>query len=271
MEQKLRITVPDFPNLAYLKTGTGPAMILLHGFPESGDLWRKVWPALAAHFTVIVPDLPGSGESTFSGESVSIEGLAKSVKAIADHEQVEQVVIAGHSMGGYVALAFADLYGSKLAGLSLVHSTAAADSEEKKETRRKSIELINKGGKEAFIRQMIPALFSKGFKENKAALDKEIAKGLRLEAKSMVAFYNAMINRPERIATLNGVSYPVQWIFGKEDTVIPAKNVIQQSTLANVNLVSVYPEAAHMSMLEVPERLAKDLHEFGQYCFRLTR
>lgn len=271
MEQKLRITAQNFPQLSYLKTGSGPVVMLLHGFPESGDLWREVWPSLSNQFTVIVPDLPGSGESSFDGETVSIEQLAGSVKLIADNEGIREAIIAGHSMGGYVALAFAELYGHMLRGLALVHSTAAADTEEKKETRRKSIELINKGGKEPFIRQMIPALFSTAFKDGNEALNREIVKGLKLEAKSMVAFYNAMINRPERIATLNSAAYPVQWIFGKEDTIVPPSKVMQQSTLADINFVSIYPGSAHMSMLECPEQLSDDLAEFGRYCYKLTK
>jgi len=271
MEQKVQISGKNFPQLSYVKTGSGPAIILLHGFPESGSLWRYVWPRLSEKYTVIVPDLPGSGESSFNGDQVSIEQLADSVKQIADNEGITEMVMVGHSMGGYAALAFAELYGSGLKGLSLVHSTAAADNDEKKETRRKSIALIEKGGKDAFIRQMVPALFSKMFKEGNAdVLSQEIERGLKLEGTSMVAFYNAMINRPARIATLENAACPVQWIFGEEDTIVPAEKVMQQSTLADVNFVSVYSGCAHMSMLEDPERLAEDLSDFGEYCFKFN-
>lgn len=272
MEQKIQITGKKFPQLSYVKTGSGPAIILLHGFPESGSLWRYVWPQLSENFTVIVPDLPGSGDASFNGDSLSIEQLAESVKQVVDNEGISEMIMVGHSMGGYVALAFADLYGNSLKGLSLVHSTAAADNDEKKEARRKSIALIEKGGKDAFIRQMVPALFSKAFKEGKPdVLEQEIERGLQLDGKSMVAFYNAMINRPARITTLEKASYPIQWIFGEEDTIVPPEKVMQQSTLADVNFVSVYSGCAHMSMLEDPERLADDLNDFGGYCFKFNR
>src|SRR5690606_25097329 len=108
-------------------------------------------------------------------------------------------VMVGHSMGGYIALAFAEKYPKVLKGLSLVHSTATADTEEKKETRRKSIALIEKGGKDAFVKGMIPNLFSNHFKgAHPEIIQKQIEQGQKLKAESMVGFYTAMINRPDR-------------------------------------------------------------------------
>lgn len=130
------IHTDQFPCLAYRKFGEGPVIVLLHGFPENGNLWRDIWPALAKHNTVIIPDLPGSGESTFANEDLSIEHLAESVKLILDKEGIDEIVLAGHSMGGYIALAFAEKYPVMLRGLSLIHSTAAPDSDEKKKTGR---------------------------------------------------------------------------------------------------------------------------------------
>jgi pimeloyl-ACP methyl ester carboxylesterase len=224
-------------------------------------------PELGRDFTLIVPDIPGSGESTLASAQVNMDELAQGVLQIIDNELISEIVVVGHSMGGYVALALADLLGQRLKGLSLVHSTAAADSEEKKETRRKSIQLIQKGAKETFIKQMIPALFSEGFKQlHPDILEDEIARGLKMDAESMVAFYNAMINRLDRTATLNNIGVPVQWIIGKEDSLIPADKVLPQTRLADVNFVMVYADCGHMSMLEQPKKLTRDLEQFGRYC-----
>jgi pimeloyl-ACP methyl ester carboxylesterase len=267
IENRIRISSTLFPQLSYIKVGEGPAMVLLHGFPENGNLWRNIWPQLQKEFTVIVPDIPGSGESRLATTSVTMEQLAEGVAQILDNESIEEVVVVGHSMGGYIALSFAHLYKSRLKGLSLVHSTATADSEEKKETRKKSIQLIQKGGKDTFIKQMIPALFSEAFKkQHPDILEDEIARGLKMESESMVAFYNAMINRPDRTATLNEVGVPIQWIIGKEDSLIPAENVLAQTRLADVNFVMVYADCGHMSMLEKPQKLTRDLEQFGKYC-----
>lgn len=258
-----------FPTLSYRKAGNGPVLVLVHGFPENSGLWHKVIPLLESSFTVIAPDLPGAGESTFEG-GLSIEDMADSLNVILEHEDISQAVIAGHSMGGYTALAFAERYPQKMAGLCLVHSAAGADDEEKKETRRKSIELMKKdGGKEMFVRQMVPNLFSKTFKEqHPEVIQEQIKRGTELGADSMIAFYKAMINRPERIGILTKLGKPVQWIIGKEDNVVPASKAAEQSKQSDRTFVSVYDNSAHMSMLELPLALAQDLKEFTDYCYQ---
>jgi pimeloyl-ACP methyl ester carboxylesterase len=115
---------------------------------------------------------------------------------------------------------------------------------------------------------MIPGLFAKNFKSmHQPVISDEITRGLKLTDTAIVAFYNAMINRPDRTSTLKNAAFPVQWIIGKEDNVAPLDKVAQQSMLADVNFVSVYTDCAHMSMLEKPQALIRDLEEFGQYCY----
>ena len=130
------ISTPISSRLFYRKMGTGPAVVLLHGFPESGSLWQNIWDGLASSYTVIIPDLPGSGNSVLE-KNTSLVEMAEGVKAILDKEGISRVVFAGHSMGGYVAFAFAGLYPEMIAGLSLVHSTPVADDEEKNKNKVK--------------------------------------------------------------------------------------------------------------------------------------
>jgi pimeloyl-ACP methyl ester carboxylesterase len=259
----------QYPKLFYRKFGNGPALVLLHGFPESGVLWQQVWPALAEHFTVLVPDLPGSGDSSRGTMKITMESMADAVNGMLEAENIESAVFAGHSMGGYVSLAFASKCGQKVKGLSMVHSTAYADDEEKKNNRRKAIELIRKGGREAFIRQMIPALFSSATKQTRPGIvEKQVDSGLQLEADSLVAYYEAMIERPDRTEILKTANFPMQWIMGKDDTVIPFTKGLQQCTLTSINFVSVYNMCGHMSMLENDKELTKDLTDFTNYCAR---
>jgi 3-oxoadipate enol-lactonase len=272
MEKLYKIKSSIFPVIAYRKFGAGPALVLLHGFPEDGGLWKPVWDMLAKQFTVIVPDLPGSGGSTWDSENITIEQMAESVHEVLRHEQVEMAVVAGHSMGGYTAMAFADMYPECLQGLSMVHSLATADTDEKKETRRKSIELIRKGGNQPFVKQMIPNLFAKAYKEGHPDIIKQqVERGLKLKPVNLIAFYNAMINRPDRTRILSKLGCAVQWIIGKEDNIASPENVLKQSKLAIVNFVSIYKGCGHMSMLEKPELLAKDLGDFSSYCYRLNK
>jgi len=264
-----KLHTEEFPVLSYRKTGEGPAIILLHGFPEDGSLWERIWGSLSLNFTIIVPDLPGAGESTYSGASLAIPNMAESVKLIMDAEGVGKAVLAGHSMGGYTAFNFADMYPERIAGLSAVHSFAFADDEAKKETRRKSIGLMKKpGGSEAFVRQMIPGLFAKNFRQQHPDIvEEQILRAMKMKPESLIAFYNAMIIREDKTGILEEASYPVQWIIGKEDTVATEDKVLKQAILAGTNFVSVYADCAHMSMIEKPEQLIDDLIRFSKYCF----
>jgi pimeloyl-ACP methyl ester carboxylesterase len=250
--------------------GVGPAIVLLHGFPESGTLWQNIWHELCASFTLIIPDFPGSGNSVLD-EETSIADMATCVKNILDAEQIDKAVIAGHSMGGYVAFAFAGLYPDKLAGLSLVHSTAVADDDEKKNTRRKAIELIRKGAKEAFITQMVPNLFSYDFKQsNSLAVKQQVDEALKMNDASLINFYEAMIGRTDHTFVLEKAGYPVQWIIGMDDNVIYYKKILEQCNKSNINFVSFYRNCGHMSMIETPQKLANDLKEFAVYCYNPT-
>jgi len=257
-------------HLFYRKMGVGPAIVLLHGFPESGTLWQNIWHELCASFTLIIPDFPGSGNSVLD-EETSIADMATCVKNILDAEQIDKAVIAGHSMGGYVAFAFAGLYPDKLAGLSLVHSTAVADDDEKKNTRRKAIELIRKGAKEAFITQMVPNLFSYDFKQsNSLAVKQQVDEALKMNDASLINFYEAMIGRTDHTFVLEKAGYPVQWIIGMDDNVIYYKKILEQCNKSNINFVSFYRNCGHMSMIETPQKLANDLKEFAVYCYNPT-
>lgn len=257
----------DTTGISYRKFGSGPVIILLHGFPGSGMLWRNIWDDLSVSHTVIVPDLPGTGYSVLNG-TPGINDMADMIKEIADKETSGQVVLAGHSMGGYFALAFAKAYPDKVAGLSLVHSTTAADDEEKIKTRQKAIELIMKGGKKQFISQMVPNLFSETFKAaNPDILQKQVEQSLELTDVALINFYQAMIDRTDTTEVLDTAAFPVQWICGVDDTVIPCKKILEKTNRSNVNFVYFYNDCGHMSMLEAPERLTADLKELASFSF----
>lgn len=108
-------------------------LVLLHGFAEDSSLWDRQKEYLKDKFRLIIPDLPGSGNTPLANDSAtSMEGLAAAVKARLDAENIQQCILVGHSMGGYVTLAFAELYPYTLKAFGLFHSTSYADTEEKK-------------------------------------------------------------------------------------------------------------------------------------------
>jgi len=191
--------------LFYRVFGNGKPVMLIHGFGETGDVWKNQIARLGAHFQLIVPDLPGSGQSDII-DDMSMEGIAESLKAILDKENDKaspsgnvRVAMIGHSMGGYIALAFADKYSDCLAALGLFHSTAFADSEEKKETRKKGIGFIRQHGAFEFLKNSTPNLFSPFSKAEKQELIDGFIRSLNnFSAQSLVSYYEAMMQRPDR-------------------------------------------------------------------------
>ena len=248
--------------LEYKKTGQGTPLVLLHGFPSDSSVWDTISASLSTHHTLIMPDLPAC---------TSINQMAEAVKCILDEEQLQQVVIAGHSMGGYVALAIAHLFPDRVKGLSLMHSTPLADDEPKQLMRKKAIEIIRNGGKKAFLKQMILGLFADDFKlAMPDRVELQINLALTFREDSLINFYTAMMERQDRTDVLSASTFPVQWIVGAEDTVIPLQKVLPFCHRSDINFISFYPHIAHMAMYEAPEQLKNDLHTFTDYCYRNT-
>jgi pimeloyl-ACP methyl ester carboxylesterase len=192
-----------------------------------------------------------------------VEALAQSVATLLDQLAIQQCILIGHSMGGYIALAFAEKYPDRLIALGLFHSTAYPDNEEKKTARRKSIEFIRNNSSAAFIRQSIPNLFSGYTRENNPDLiDDVVSRYSGFSPDSLIAYYEAMIARPDRTAVLRQFAGPVLFIIGQADAVIPMEQVLQQSHLPAVSHIHIIENAGHQGMLEAPDRSNTILHSF---------
>lgn len=257
--------------LSYKIEGEGLPVILIHGFPQDGNMWQAIAPSLVQNARLIIPDLPGVGGSSLDCEpaELSMSLLAECIYDICVAESIQKLILVGHSMGGYVALAFAAQFPKMVAGLSLVHSTALADAPEKIELRRKSIQIISKGGKKIFLQQMFPTLFGESFKINQAErLERMISEAINVKEESLVAFYHAIMNREDRTSILNAGGFPIQWIIGKEDHLVPMMVALQQSRLSMVSFVSLFSDCGHMSMLEQPEKFSIELKDFFNYCLK---
>jgi len=260
-----------FERISYFKTGHGPAVMLVHGYPAHAGIWQHIYPALAEHYTVLMPELMSEPGSWLRDDKTSMGLLAAGFNDILEAEQIDSVVIAGHSMGGYMGLAFAAAYPEKLKGLSLVHSKPAADTEEKKEARLKTIRIIDQGGKVPFLRQMVPSLFHDSFRGREPeVVAAETGLAQEISAIALSAFYEAIMHRTDTSDVLYKAGFPVQYIIGKQDTMLDIHKDLSVKTLANVNFVSLYADCVHMSMLEKPALLLQDLHNFVSYCFRQT-
>lgn len=252
----------------YRLEGRGPCLVLLHGFPESGKLWDELAGRLSSDYRLFIPDLPGVGGTPYQ-PGITMESMAEELAETLRGEGVDRYWIAGHSMGGYLALAHARAYGSGTAGISLIHSSARADSPEKREQRRKTIRLIEQGGQGPFLRQMVPALFGEAYRSgHPGKVEERVEQAMSIPPESLIAFYEAMIQRRDQEEWLRSTDLPVQWIMGSEDTITPPESTWPQTSWANRTFVKVMKDCGHMSMIENPGELARALRSFGEYIFR---
>lgn len=248
--------------LSYRIAGSGPAVMLVHGFGEDGRVWELQMNSLQQDYTVIVPDLPGSGDSELL-EHTSMESLADILNMILEQEAIEKLVMIGHSMGGYVSLAFAEKYPQKLKGLGLFHSMAFADSEEKKDARRKSIGFIRQHGAVKFLEQSIPNLFSPAFKANHPDIyARFVEDNTNFSEDALVSYYEAMINRPDRTAVLEKLAVPALFIIGLHDKAIPQDQSLRQTHIPSLSYVLILQDSGHQGMLEEPEKSTTFLKKF---------
>ncbi|WP_448529082.1 alpha/beta fold hydrolase [Raineya sp.] len=251
-------------NLAYTEKGKGSVVVLLHGFCESKAIWKDFMNELSKYFRVIAIDLGGFGESANAlPEPCSMETMAEQVFQTIQNLQVSQAAFVGHSMGGYVALALAEKYPTMLEKLCLFHSTALADSPEKKENRNKVIEFVQKAGVEAFISNFVKPLFYEGrWQELQQEIHflEEIGKETPL--KTIVSVLAAMRDRKSRLDMLAKVNFPVFYIIGKQDTAVVWESYQEQLQKIPKAQTLILDNTGHVGMLERPQETLQALKDF---------
>jgi len=253
-------------NITWLDEGQGATIVFIHGFAENSGIWDQQVTPLKKSYRVIIPDLPGTAATPLS-TPLTIESMAEYVYAILLAENISNAVIIGHSMGGYVALALAEKYPTLVKGLGLFHSTAKADSEEKKEGRRKSIKLMEQYGAETFLRQTLPNMFSPATKSKlPEEVDAYVKMGMQCELPALIAWYEAMAARPDRTAVLKTIPVPVLFMIGKDDNAVPLDNVLPQITLPRVSSIHIFENVGHMGMWEIPTESNVILEQFIAFC-----
>jgi pimeloyl-ACP methyl ester carboxylesterase len=241
-------------SLYYTSEGEGEPLMLVHGFGEDGYIWNKVTGNLKKQFRLIIPDLPGSGQSFCTPENITIESLADNILLILEKEGIDSLTMIGHSMGGYVTLAFAEKYPDKLNKFGLFHSTAYADSDDKKKARQKNIDFIKKHGSAKFLEQAIPGLFSEQTKTNNPSIiDDLISRYSNFSPSALVAYTEAMMNRPDRIEVLKNFKKPVLFILGEYDTAVPLEQGLKQCSIPEFSYIYICTHSGHQAMLEEPE------------------
>lgn len=239
-------------------------LVLLHGYLESKDIWDEFAGQLGkAAYRVITLDLPGHGISEVLGETHSMGFLADIVSQLLDKLDIPSATLIGHSMGGYVALAFAEKYPEKLEGLALFHSTPDADTEEKKENRKREIEIVKSGRKEMLARSLPAKRYAP---ENRKRMEEEIEADMLqvmlTEDEGIVALLNGMAERKDQNEMLRNLKVPQLFIFGRYDELISPEKA-EEVMVKNPQAKVVWLEhSGHMGFLEEPEESLKIIREF---------
>ena len=254
MKKKIQYKNVD---VVYKDRGEGVCIVLLHGYLETGEIWTGFDDRLIERFRVLIPDLPGHGQSGTWGKVHSMNDLAASLNAILDAENIEKIFLIGHSMGGYVTMAFADLFPEKLSGYALFHSTCFADSDEKRENRDREISLVLCRKKRQIINVNIP----KGFADNhletlKSEIDRAKSLALSNSEEGIVAILNGMKGRPDRTHVLKDPMIPLLLIGGMKDNYIPSEVFEKLVLLAPHASVLRLERSGHMGFIEEPEAAA---------------
>jgi pimeloyl-ACP methyl ester carboxylesterase len=254
--------------VSFSDQGKGRVVVLLHGFLGSKEIWEKNIPHLSKTFRVIAIDLPGHGQTDCFGYVHSMELMAKCVKKVMDHLRLKKYVIIGHSMGGYAALAFAELFPEYLCGLCLCHSTALPDTEEKKKDRNRAIKLV-KANKRVYTKDTIKNLFAtKNLKYLKEEIAFATAIAQAVPKQGAVAALEGMKDRPNRDIILGMVSYPVMMIIGEHDNILPYEALLEQSETIRDKTVLLLEHDGHFGFLESPLVVNKALKKFIHKCFK---
>lgn len=251
----------------YSTLGKGPALVLLHGFLESLEIWDDFALALSRDFSVVCIDLPGHGKSDAVAGVHTMELMAASVKAVLDHLGLSSCAFAGHSMGGYVSLAFAGIYPEDTKGIVLFHSQAAPDSDETRVNRDRTINIVKKS-RSVFIRQFIPELFDPRNVANYSLQIKNLVRiASEVKDENIIAALEGMKERKGWLGLLESSEVPVLFIAGKQDSRIPFSLIMDQALIPAHSEVLLLENVGHMGFLEAPSITMEAIRHFGMRCF----
>ena len=244
----------------YSDEGKGEAIVLLHGFLENSTMWNDLMPKISKSNRVICVDLLGHGQTGCLGYIHTMESMAEAVDAVLTSLNIEGATFVGHSMGGYVMLAYATLFPNAIKGLCLMNSTALPDTEERQLNRDRAILAVKQNYK-AFISLSISNLFAP---DNRERLKEDIKlvknEALKTPLQGIIAALEGMKIRKNRVDVLEKTSFKKMMIIGRKDPVLEYDTLINQTKDLNIKIVEF--SDGHMSHIENIKELTYKLMHF---------
>jgi pimeloyl-ACP methyl ester carboxylesterase len=247
--------------LHFFEKGQGHPLLLLHGFCESGEMWHYLADSLSTQYRVICPDLPGFGNSALTHPIQSLEEVAEQLEGWMQAEQIQNPIVMGHSLGGYVALALLERMGNRIKAIGLLHSTAFGDDLEKKEIRNRTLTFLKKHGAAKFVTSFVPQLFPDHRRiELAEAMAQAIEDGKRSSLEGLLAYTVAMRDRKDRLGVLQQFAGPKLLLAGTLDG-----SVKIESSRAQQEVFTHYIElegVGHLGMVEEKEKTLAVVQDF---------
>lgn len=250
----------------YEEHGAGIPVVLLHAFPLSRKMWAGNMDALtSAGARVITPDLRGFGENESFADINLMDDMARDVSELLEKLKVERAIIGGLSMGGYVTMALFKQIPEKFAAIMLFDTTAAADSEEKRQNRFDLIEAINENGPRALVENMLPNLTGEYTKANNIELVRNLEQRLTsTNQQAAIAALRGMAERPDSSGVLKGVGVPACLVFGEQDKITNLEAAANLKEAIKGSELTVLKNSGHLSNLEQPEQFNSAVAKFIQ-------
>jgi len=256
--------------IRYSLQGYGNTIVLLHGFMESIEIWNDFSDTLKNDFRILCVELPGHGKSDNIALIHSMQLISNVVKQITDSLNINEFVIIGHSMGGYVSLQIAESYPERVKGLGLFHSHALADSDDAKANRDRACEIV-KQSRKIFISQFIPDLFAP---ENISKFDKEIKElqshVIDMSSEAIIAAQQGMKQRTDKLNVLILLKKPILFILGKNDSRVNIQQVMAQAILPDHTDILI-TDAGHMGYIESRDESLSAIRNFALKCYNLNK
>lgn len=249
-------------NVSYTDKGKGKAVVFLHGFLGDKTVWKNFTKSFPKSLNrIITIDLLGHGKTDCLSYVHTMEEMAEAVYAVLKHLKLRKYYLIGHSMGGYVCLALAEKHPDDIRGLCMFHSTAKGDSKEKQKDRERAIKVVKRNAK-IFIEEAIPNLFNTKNKPNRRCIGQAKNIALNTSKQAIIAALEGMKNRMEREIILKFAPYPVLYIIGKEDKILPYEDLIKQSKLPKDGKYVLLEKVGHMGFYEAKNETVRVLKEF---------
>lgn len=254
-------------SIFYSDSGRGLPIVFLHGYCETSSIWNEFKNHLSRRNRVITVDLPGFGKSPRLNYAFSLMDIAAEIKQALDEKRINNFVLIGHSLGGYVSLALAKQFPFAVKGLGLFHSSVFQDTPEKKENRTKLIEFIKSNGVKSFIKTFVPSLFYEKNRRNFEEIIEELSSAAEKTSPEMVMEYaRAMRDRESSVDFIKRFRKPVMFIIGEKDQSVPLKKSLEQAVMPTNSHVLRLREAAHMGMFENTPETLKFVQKFVAFC-----